>query len=178
MGAETNLEQRNVFPQRSGRKRGLHQPASCANRQDYPHLQLFFDPLRAAFLTLPIAFADREREIEVHETVAERAIQRFEAHVERVALWTARLGVGQVGIFLGDLIGDGFVEDGASLVGILRLHHEAQAADRVRIEPVHADDVLVGDEGIDPCRFEFALREFGFDQVTEAAYDDQFLGQI
>jgi hypothetical protein len=63
--------------------------ARCSLHSE-PGRRLFIHPLRAALVALPVVLADRERNIQKHQTIADRAIESLEADIERTTAGTAR----------------------------------------------------------------------------------------
>src|SRR5579863_3051723 len=119
-------------------------PASISYRWGH-FCVLFLDPFASAGVTLPVVFADGNGKGQKEpETVGPEAIDFFESDVERITAGTTWLGVGFADLFFAELGWDRLVQNGASRSGVLLMHLQANAADGVREEPVHANQVAVG----------------------------------
>jgi len=138
-------------------------------------LSLFFDPFDAAGVTLPIVLAHGNGKRQKQpETVSPEAIKFFESNVERITTGTARLLIRFADFLFMEFGWDGLVQNGASSLGILLMDLQANAADGIREQPIHANQVAVGQGAGDSSRFQFSLGQQGLGDIAEMLQGDEF----
>ena len=97
-----------------------------------------------------------------------RGIELLKSNVQRIAFRTSRLFVfahtGNIDVFRNRLSKDLF-----GLGSIFWTHQQLDSTDQIRPEPVQANDILIDEDAIDPCRIQASLRQQRFRQISESA---------
>jgi len=135
----------------------------------------FLNPFDAAGVALPVVFAYGNRNGQKQpQTVSPEAIDFFKSNIERITTRTPRLLVQLANFFLVELRRDRFVQNSASGLGILLVHLQANAADGVREQPVHADQVAISQGAGNSSRLQLSLGQQGLGDIAEMLQRDEF----
>ena len=99
----------------------------------------------------------RDRHIEKRTDVCDRPAQFLIGHIQRTALGAPRLFIRADACYI-EAFRNWLIQNASGCISIFFSHLQFDPSDKVRSEPIQANQVVVDETAFDSCRLETSLR--------------------